>query len=300
MTTNTAFEAFVDSLRNANCNPRPVNGSQWQARCPAHDDKSPSLSIKPVVGKFLLYCQAGCARPDVLGAVNMRDADMWDEPLTKKDRDPTADGGTWMPCGHVKVASYRYHDSAGNLVFGVARCDRKGNGCQGFRQWRPEPASKSGRKWSLALPDGTKVGEGLPYRLPEVLAELRSSTPRVIYIPEGEKDVDRFWSMGHPATCCAQGAGKWTPGHAQWLEGADVIVVADRDEPGWRHAEQVVNSLMDLAASIEVVRAAKGKDASDHFDAGLKLIDLITVAEPKAAPAIGPDGSLIYATAGAR
>ncbi|TFH47119.1 MAG: hypothetical protein E4H01_08830, partial [Lysobacterales bacterium] len=36
-------------------------GCGWIARCPAHDDIKPSLSIRETEdGKILVYCHAGC------------------------------------------------------------------------------------------------------------------------------------------------------------------------------------------------------------------------------------------------
>lgn len=49
---------------------RPCAGG-WVARCPAHSDRNPSLSIREVDGKVLLKCFAGCsfeAIRDALGA----------------------------------------------------------------------------------------------------------------------------------------------------------------------------------------------------------------------------------------
>lgn len=47
------------------------------ACCPAHDDRTPSLSIKDVGdGKLLLNCLAGCATEDILGALGMEWADI--------------------------------------------------------------------------------------------------------------------------------------------------------------------------------------------------------------------------------
>lgn len=51
---------------------RKRSANQWSARCPAHDDKSPSLSIKELPdGRVLLHCFAGCAVEDVLGAISL-------------------------------------------------------------------------------------------------------------------------------------------------------------------------------------------------------------------------------------
>jgi len=45
---------------------------QWSARCPAHDDRGPSLSIKELSdGAVLVHCFAGCAVTEVLGAVGL-------------------------------------------------------------------------------------------------------------------------------------------------------------------------------------------------------------------------------------
>lgn len=45
---------------------------QWSARCPAHDDKGPSLSIKETAdGAVLVHCFAGCSVAEVLGAVGL-------------------------------------------------------------------------------------------------------------------------------------------------------------------------------------------------------------------------------------
>jgi putative DNA primase/helicase len=48
-------------------------GAGWAARCPAHEDRSPSLSIADARdGRLLLYCHAGCVFAQVLGALRAR------------------------------------------------------------------------------------------------------------------------------------------------------------------------------------------------------------------------------------
>ena len=55
--------------------------NRWLARCPAHDDLSPSLSITDRDGRVLLHCFGGCETEDVLGAVGLRFSDIMPERL---------------------------------------------------------------------------------------------------------------------------------------------------------------------------------------------------------------------------
>ncbi|HEX7113693.1 MAG TPA: hypothetical protein VF193_01045 [Steroidobacter sp.] len=51
---------------------RQTGPGRWIARCPAHDDHSPSLSIRALDdGRVLLHCFAGCGALDVLGAIGL-------------------------------------------------------------------------------------------------------------------------------------------------------------------------------------------------------------------------------------
>jgi hypothetical protein len=45
---------------------------KWIARCPAHEDRSPSLSVKALDdGRVLVHCFAGCGAADVMAAVGL-------------------------------------------------------------------------------------------------------------------------------------------------------------------------------------------------------------------------------------
>lgn len=52
-------------------------GATWMARCPVHDDRSPSLSISSGKdGKVLVRCHAGCEQRDVI--TGLVDRGLWD------------------------------------------------------------------------------------------------------------------------------------------------------------------------------------------------------------------------------
>lgn len=252
------------------------NGAGYTARCPMpdHNDSNASLTINPGQTQLVVMHCHGCqADPrDIAAAAEIP----WD--LISKPREDRPADDQWMPCikrdGHQWAAGYTYRDQHGAVVLGVARCTRK---C--FAQWRPDTAKRNGRAWSLTLPDGTKAGAGILYRLPELLA----SAPDAVYVVEGEKDAESLHSLGLTGTCNSGGSGKWTPQHAAWLAGRDVIVVADRDAAGQKHALEVVESLMPIALSIDIAQAAEGKDVTDHLNAGFTIDQLARVGTPKPA-----------------
>ena len=70
-----ALLARLDGLRETGAN-------RWIARCPSHDDRSPSLSIRDAdSGRILLHCFAGCETEDVLASVGLSFADVMPEPI---------------------------------------------------------------------------------------------------------------------------------------------------------------------------------------------------------------------------
>lgn len=61
---------------------RQTGKGKWMALCPAHDDKSPSLSIREKDdGCVLLHCFAGCPAHDVVAAVGLSLSDLFPEKI---------------------------------------------------------------------------------------------------------------------------------------------------------------------------------------------------------------------------
>jgi hypothetical protein len=53
-------------------------GGGWVARCPAHKDRSPSLSVREGAdGRVLVYCHAGCRTEDVVAAIGLSMRDLF-------------------------------------------------------------------------------------------------------------------------------------------------------------------------------------------------------------------------------
>ena len=56
------------------------NGSGWKACCPAHEDRSPSLSINEGDdGRVLLKCFAGCLNEAIVEALGIEQRDLFRE-----------------------------------------------------------------------------------------------------------------------------------------------------------------------------------------------------------------------------
>ncbi|MEU7678103.1 DUF3987 domain-containing protein, partial [Micromonospora taraxaci] len=101
-----AIDRIIDALRDTVGLVRQ-SGGQWQARCPAHEDRNPSLSIRAIEGSVLLHCHAGCDTLDVLAALDMTPRDLYDEPNGNE------------------LARYQYTDASGRPTRTVHRLDGK-------------------------------------------------------------------------------------------------------------------------------------------------------------------------------
>ena len=93
---------------------------------------------------------------------------------------------------------------------------------------------------------------------PRLEGRDRQDAPGALPAPEGDRGRGRrrdglrrrgregrapARARGRAATCNPMGAGKWRPEYANALTGANVVVIADRDDPGLAHAREVESSL---------------------------------------------------------
>ncbi len=60
---------------------RKTGPATWIARCPAHDDKSPSLTVTEADDRILMHCFAGCDVHSIVAAVGMEITDLFPERL---------------------------------------------------------------------------------------------------------------------------------------------------------------------------------------------------------------------------
>lgn len=142
--------------------------------------------------------------------------------------------------GHHRTIAetYDYLNEKSELVFQTVRYDPKG-----FNQRRPD--GKDGWIWDL------KGVRPILYRLPELLA---ADLDKPVFVPEGEKHVDRLIELGLIATTFPMGALKsHLVQNVSALKDRHLVVLPDNDPPsppakpaddrkGQRHAQKVANS----------------------------------------------------------
>lgn len=73
----------ADQLLSLLHNVKPTGPGRWVARCPAHEDKHPSLAIRELEdGRVLLHDFAGCGAAEILAAVGLTLQDLFPARLT--------------------------------------------------------------------------------------------------------------------------------------------------------------------------------------------------------------------------
>lgn len=248
------------------------HGQQSMCKCPSHDDGSASLHVAPGRDQpVVMTCHAGCSLDAILMAGGVSQQDI----LAERDMSETKSAGEWTPDGPASHC-YPYQDEEGTLLFEVLRIPKEG-GKKTFRQRQPDPTAARGYKWSM---EGVRR---ILYRLPEVLEGIRNGM--VVYLVEGEKDVETLRRYGFIATTSPMGAGKWNDSYSELLSGARVIIIADADKTGREHARTVRESLIRHNCVVSICEARDGsKDITDHIANGGTtdtLIETVPAEEDK-------------------
>ena len=232
------------------------SGDGHMAKCPAHEDRTASLSINTGDdGRVLLKCHAGCDVDAILHAAHLERRDLF-----------PSNGLVGETNGKSQIEHvYDYQTSGGELLFQVVRFKPKD-----FRQRRPD--GNGGYIWNVQGVDR------VVYRLPEIQGK------EAVFVTEGEKDADRLLSIGLTATTCSGGAEKWRDQYSGQLRDVGVkrvAIIPDNDDPGRTHADQVATSCQRSGLEVRILTLPdipeKG-DVSDYLDTHSKD-DLIALAK---------------------
>jgi len=231
------------------------SGTGWIARCVAHDDKDPSLSLSTGAdGKILVHCHAGCSQTAVVAALRQRG--LWPETRPEKSFNGTS----------KITACYNYTDEHGGLLYQVVRREPgRGGQKKDFLQRYPDGAG--GWVWK-------KYPQQVLYRVPEV-----TEAP-IVFVCEGEKDCETLRDHGFVATTNAGGAtAEWLPSYTETLRGRDVILIPDRDRPGYTRVKRIARELVHHVTKLVYLELEDGRDVTEWFQRGHSELELIAQLE---------------------
>ncbi|MBD0310070.1 MAG: hypothetical protein ICV80_18780, partial [Microcoleus sp. T1-bin1] len=167
---------------------------------------------------------------------------------------------------------WEYPARDGSPLVRVVRFD-DGEGSEA--KWHQERWGKGKSTRQTGWVVGTKdvPREDIPiYRYAEVRKAIANN--ELIFIAEGEDNVDRLWALGFAATCNIGGSGKWRESDTKDLQGAKVVIITDRDEPGVKHAELLHQEFPDPlwlypfpnSKAWENLPKSKGLDIADWIE----------------------------------
>lgn len=227
------------------------SGGGWVARCPAHGDDNPSLSIaRGEDGRWLIHCHAGCTAEAIVQAVGLKMCDL----MPANDKPSRTIKGRWGQW----VCDYVYTDASGATLYKASRYVKE-DGKKTFIIKVPDPSAKFG--WSFGLVK--KKIMRVPFHLPRVIASAKAG--KTIIICEGEKDVLTIEeTVKCAATCNVAGAMKWgymfPEDWGKWFEGAKgVIIIADNDPK----TKTVTKKVRGKTVEVEIEHLRGQKHACD-------------------------------------
>lgn len=228
-----------------------------QCRCPAHNDKQASLTITKGRKCTLFHCHAGCTLEDVLSAAGLMKKD------TFYDAEPQRTN--WR--AYVESREKRKIEAVYNYV----SC----NGTYAFTKIRLE-----GKKLLYGILENERFTYGLPRNTPRkslkaIYGNVKAlnkaiSEGKPIFIVEGEKDVDTLTKQGYTSFTYG-GANDWQADFAELVKGADVVILADNDEPGKSVSNTILKDIQPVVKSAKIIVPMPDvpkADISDYFEAG--------------------------------
>ena len=233
----------------------------WKACCPAHDDRSPSLSItEGDDGRILVKCHAGCTTEQVVAAMSLTMADLF--PIsTDTFNFPAIAGKSAQTARYrsrkpMRETSFHPYKKDGQLHAGVFRFD-PADGSDG-KQYVPVHSTS----------DGGAIGDppdGWPlYRLEEI--QTRSDEP--VFLVEGEKAADALSGLGLLVTTSAHGSNAWKKTDWSPLAGRDLIAMPDHDDAGRKYIEDVITHIFGIGKpkSIRRIELSHLAEKADAYD----------------------------------
>ncbi len=220
------------------------NRKGYCARCPAHDDKHPSLSVTETADRVLVKCHAGCTVESVVGALDLTLADLFLDPPSGNGRKWTReDADAALTNRGLRLGTVRYFHITANLGKQAWEFPLGRNVGVKFKSFRPN--GEVPKNWVL---EGTKLGV---YHLKPCAGKDEA------WLVEGEPDVWVAHQTGLLAFTFTGGAGNVPKGAVEKVAKAGigiVNIVYDNDDEGRDGAQKAARELQEAGVKVRIRR----------------------------------------------
>jgi hypothetical protein len=257
-------------------------GDEYRTKCPAHNGTSEdSLGIREAEsGDLLLHCHAGCETSEIVEALDLDMADLFNRNgssgghRTKTDRPAEAITIDELPGATSEY--FTFEDADGNLIY-VQRHKGPYYRVVGYDEDGDPLFSK-----------GLGDIEPTPFELPTLLRAAGDG--ETVVHTEGCKDATNVKEKLGIAATTSGGAKTWKAEFAEYYRGAtEVVITPDNDEEGAAYARQVAQDLLGVAKAVRIVELPglpeKG-DISDWLEDGHTAEEFAELVE--ATPVLDP------------
>ncbi|MDB6103482.1 MAG: hypothetical protein JWO52_3481 [Gammaproteobacteria bacterium] len=228
MTNSWSAERVAALLNKARRTPNGFN-----ACCPAHDDKNPSLFIADGKdGGLAMVCYAGCQYRDIAKALESLGAQ-----VTNRNEG--------IPEEHFQLGEYHQHwdyrDITGRVTMRICRWQQPG----GRKDIRPLVLTDDGWKWQHH-PNPRPLFQ---------LDRLAADPEKPVIVVEGEKAAHAAQRLFPDYIATTWPGGAQSVGQADWtpLKGRTLHLIPDCDMPGRKAMAWVREHVKALAGSVRIV-----------------------------------------------
>jgi hypothetical protein len=232
----------------------------WTARCPAHRDKNPSLSIRlGEQGQILLKCFAGCSHEAIVQAVGMSVAELFPTTPTSASKRSQHQRLSLLDLAEEKMLPW-------TLLFKHGVTEDKGVIHIPYYLEDGTPAPRQRLRTNLVAKKGSSWSKGkepiVPYGL-EQLPEAREKGSLILV--EGESDCWTLW-FHHFPTLGLPGAEMASTLQESYLEGIKTLyILQEPDDGGSSFVKHLKERLQawKWQGKVFVVRLSNAKDANE-------------------------------------
>lgn len=266
------------------------SGNVWMARCPAHHDRTPSLSIRrSVSGKTLVHCFGGCTQKDVIAALER--AGLWSGCGARHEASIST------PCREEAEVDHRPHRDAmaiwstthpafGTLAESYIRARGLTIPPPGTLRFHPSLKHPSNTLWpamvalvtrgcsgepvaihrTFLTPDGSGKAPVDPQKM--MLGPCRGGAVRLappgdlLMVGEGiETCLSAMQATGKPAWAALSTSGLGTLDLPDTVR--EVVILADSDDAGEAAAKRCAAQWRREGRKVRIARPPRGMDFND-------------------------------------